>query len=285
MIDLAIILFVFIGDVVVRHWLRGEPFPYHFGTQGRLRMEGIPGVDTVLMIGTIVSLSIYFIVTIRLYRRYRNFYVNEHFSDTEKVSFTWLGNFLYAVVAATIIWLIFFILSIFADQPNYQQDWYAFFAWGIILYYLSISGYYTRPEASLHLQFEPEISIPKTEDDLDNELKTSLLQAMDARQPYLQSELTLNDLAALLKVSPSALSKVINTGFNKNFNDFVNEYRVEAVKQRLLDPNFRHLSLLGIAFECGFNSKATFNRAFRKHTGVSPSEFAAAQKMKSVSNP
>lgn len=283
-IDLTIVLFVFIGDVVVSHWLRGEPFPYHFGTQGKLRMEGIPGVDAILTISTMVSLSGYFIITIRLYRRYRNFYVNEHFSDTEKVSFTWLRNFLYAVVAATIIWLVFFALRFFADAPNYQQDWYSFFAWGIILYYLSISGYYTRPEASLHLQFEPEAEAEKSEDVVDNELKTRLLDVMNVQQLYLQSELTLHDVAAAANVSPNILSRVINAGFDRNFNDFVNEYRVEAVKQKLLDPNFSHLSLLGIAFECGFNSKATFNRAFRKHAGLSPSEFMATQKMKPVSN-
>ena len=283
-IDLTIVLFVFIGDVVVSHWLRGEPFPYHFGTQGKLRMEGIPGVDAILTIGTMVSLSGYFIITIRLYRRYRNFYINEHFSDTEKVSFTWLRNFLYAIIAATIIWLVFFALSFFADAPNYQQDWYSFFAWGIILYYLSISGYYTRPEASLHLQFEPEAEAEKSEDVVDNELKTRLLDVMNVQQLYLQSELTLHDVAAAANVSPNILSRVINAGFDRNFNDFVNEYRVEAVKQKLLDPNFSHLSLLGIAFECGFNSKATFNRAFRKHAGLSPSEFMATQKMKPVSN-
>ncbi|MDX1943009.1 MAG: helix-turn-helix transcriptional regulator [Saprospiraceae bacterium] len=283
-IDLAIILFVFIGDVVVHHWLRGEPLPYHFGTQGRLRMEGIPGVDEALIIGTIISLSAYFVITIRLYRRYRNFYVNEHFSDTEKVSFTWLRNFLYVVAAAILIWFVFFVINFFADAPNYRQDWYSFFAWGIVLYYLSISGYYTRPEASLYLQFEPEEKKEKVEESFDNELKNRILKAMQDEQLYLHPELTLNDLAKVLNISPALLSKIINTDCNKNFNDFINEYRVEAVKKKLQNPDYQHLSLLGIAFECGFNSKATFNRAFRKHAGLSPSEFMATQKMKPVSN-
>ncbi|MEX0291269.1 MAG: helix-turn-helix domain-containing protein, partial [Flavobacteriaceae bacterium] len=57
------------------------------------------------------------------------------------------------------------------------------------------------------------------------------------------------------------------------FNDFVNEYRVQAVKDMLHSGKQQKLSLLGIAHECGFNSKATFNRAFRKLSGTSPSEF------------
>ena len=79
-----------------------------------------------------------------------------------------------------------------------------------------------------------------------------------------------------MKISPAHLSKVVNSGLDKNFNDFVNGYRVEAVKNKMSDPSTAHLTLLGIAYECGFNSKATFNRAFKKHAGVSPSAFLKA---------
>ncbi|MCU0348885.1 MAG: helix-turn-helix transcriptional regulator, partial [Saprospiraceae bacterium] len=92
---------------------------------------------------------------------------------------------------------------------------------------------------------------------------------------YLEPELTLSDLARRLQTNASVLSAVVNRAFGKNFNDFVNEYRVEAVKRLLEDPKASHLSLLGIGLECGFNSKSTFNRAFRKVTGVAPSEWAS----------
>ena len=62
--------------------------------------------------------------------------------------------------------------------------------------------------------------------------------------------------------------------FNKNFNEFINHYRVEACKAKILAGETIHLSLLGIAFECGFNSKATFNRTFKKLTGSTPSQFS-----------
>lgn len=285
-IDMGIMMFVFTSDVIINHWLRGEIFPYHYGTQGRLRMGGIPVLDEIMTIGAIISLLIYFFITIKLYRRYRNYYINDHFSDIAKVSFTWLRNFLYAVLAAVLIWLIFLLVDQFGAKPlDYVQFWYSYFAWGIIIYYLSISGYYTRPEASLQLQFEPEKNSEiKTEEPIDADLKAKLLQTMQQQRPYLQPELTLNDLATELDLSPNVLSRIINAGFDKNFNDFINTYRVDTVKQKLLDSDFAHLSLLGIAFECGFNSKATFNRAFRKHAGVSPSEFTASQKMKPVSN-
>ena len=71
------------------------------------------------------------------------------------------------------------------------------------------------------------------------------------------------------------LSRVINSGFGQNFNDYVNEYRVREAERRLRDPRFRHYTLLAVALESGFNSKSTFNRVFKKLRGATPSEVAA----------
>jgi AraC-like DNA-binding protein len=103
--------------------------------------------------------------------------------------------------------------------------------------------------------------------------KEELLAYMQERQTYLDPELNLRDLAASLHMSRSQLSDVINNGFGKNFNDFINSYRVDHFKQLLRQGRQEHLSLLGLAYESGFNSKATFNRVFRKFTGQSPSEY------------
>ena len=96
---------------------------------------------------------------------------------------------------------------------------------------------------------------------------------MEEQHLYLQTDLTLKEMALQLKTNASVLSKVINTGFSQNFNDFVNSFRVEAVKTKMKSPDAQHLTLTAIAYDCGFNSKATFNRAFKKFTGMSPREF------------
>ena len=80
-------------------------------------------------------------------------------------------------------------------------------------------------------------------------------------------------LAEKLECSREELSEAINKGFLLKFNDFINSYRVEAFKTKLAEGLQDQLSLLGIAFECGFNSKATFNRAFKKFTNVSPTQY------------
>ena len=104
---------------------------------------------------------------------------------------------------------------------------------------------------------------------LKEQVETYLLR----NKPYSNPNLTINELASKLKMQPYLLSKVINDGFNKNFFDFINYYRVEELKKRLEDPRFKHYTLLSQAFEVGFNSKTAFNRAFKKITRQTPSEY------------
>jgi AraC-like DNA-binding protein len=101
---------------------------------------------------------------------------------------------------------------------------------------------------------------------------------MNTEKPHLDPDLSLPDLARRLRTNPVVLSAVINAGAGKNFNDFINEYRVGEFKQQVRMPANAHLSFLGLALDCGFNSKATFNRAFKKFTGTSPKEFATSER-------
>jgi AraC-like DNA-binding protein len=104
--------------------------------------------------------------------------------------------------------------------------------------------------------------------------RDKLLALMATEQPWLEPELTLTELAQRLRLSPTVLSRVINTGCGQNFNDFVNTYRVEEARRKLADVRFAHYSLVGVALESGFNSKSTFNRVFKKLSGHAPGEVA-----------
>src|SRR5690625_577176 len=96
---------------------------------------------------------------------------------------------------------------------------------------------------------------------------------MKANKPYLESDLTLPKLAEELDLSTHHLSQVINEMHGKNFFNFINKYRVAEVKRKIQDPEFQNYSLLGIAYESGFNSKSAFNRVFKNVTGMTPSEY------------
>ena len=126
------------------------------------------------------------------------------------------------------------------------------------------------------------MTIPDTEekDDVKSISKEDIAlvtKLMDVDKAFLNPELNLSDLAKQADMTRAQLSEVINSGFNKNFNDFVNGYRVEAFKTSLKEGKHKQLSLLGVAFECGFNSKATFNRVFKKLTTYSPTQYLNSQ--------
>lgn len=106
-----------------------------------------------------------------------------------------------------------------------------------------------------------------------DEHSTELIQLMKNEKPYLQGDLTLQKLADRLSVSPHHLSQIINDKIGQNFFDFVNNYRIEEAKKLLMDPRGELLTILAIGEEVGFNSKSSFNNAFKKHTGQTPTQF------------
>ena len=100
-----------------------------------------------------------------------------------------------------------------------------------------------------------------------------LIHSMDIEASYLNADLTLKDLALLLNIHPNQLSWLINHEFDKNFNEFINQYRVDAFKRISKDPKNSHITLIGLAYDSGFNSKTVFNTSFKKETGMTPMQY------------
>ncbi len=100
-----------------------------------------------------------------------------------------------------------------------------------------------------------------------------LLKFMEAEQPFTDGDLTIQKLAEKLSIPTPHLSQTINERLGQTFSDFINSYRIEEAKKRLLDPAKKHYSVLAIAEEVGFNSKSSFNAVFKKHVNMTPSEF------------
>jgi AraC-like DNA-binding protein len=104
-------------------------------------------------------------------------------------------------------------------------------------------------------------------------LEDKLLNYMESKRPHLNPELSLNDLAKEMHVNSLDLTPIIHAISGKNFRQFINAYRVEEVKSEILKGAASEYTLLAIAFDCGFNSKASFNRVFKENTGLTPGEF------------
>jgi AraC-like DNA-binding protein len=174
----------------------------------------------------------------------------------------------------------------FGFTKHYFFHWELFFLYmSGLIYYMGFKGYHQPIYIMRHAQLQAvdvaptaNTTIAATDMQIRADLKELIEKAMHEDKLYLDPELNLESFARHLHISPSLLSTTINTLFQNNFRNFINEYRTEEVKRRLKDPTLWHLSILGIALECGFNSEATFYRIFKKYTGLSPKEYIEKKK-------
>lgn len=105
------------------------------------------------------------------------------------------------------------------------------------------------------------------------DINSQIFNYLEIKKPYLNTEFSLQMMVDDLGISRQNISQVINTGQKKNFYKLINGFRVKEVKEKLLNPKYEHYTILGIAFECGFNSKTSFNRIFKEETGLTPTEY------------
>lgn len=110
-------------------------------------------------------------------------------------------------------------------------------------------------------------------DDQAEKYLAQLIGCMEKDKPYLNNNLSIQQLSVITGIPRHYITQVLNEKYGKNFFTFINEYRVKEVIARLSDPKYSNYTLLAIAFDAGFNSKATFNSIFKSHTGMTPGEY------------
>jgi AraC-like DNA-binding protein len=148
-------------------------------------------------------------------------------------------------------------------------DWYPIYIpMSILIYWLGINGY-------LITQFQPKKISQPLPNDVFNQTIQALQIAMEQDKLYLNPDLSLDILAQHTGIAQKTISAALNRHLDKTFNEFVNEYRIAAFKEKFTGEDNGHLTIAGIAAECGFNSQATFQRTFRQFTGLSPSAYKA----------
>lgn len=262
-----------------------------------------PDFDEWYQLTGFFSMLLYFLLSLRYYSLYKKLMV-QVISYADVVMFRWIKNFLQAFLLMLFVRISFYTADFFTSG-TYTSAWWYFLAFALIFYYIAITGYANSIETkiafrpnllnyhqALLLNYHPshindnmvmedaEIididTIPVADINVTGDIKEwkeKLLQLMQSGKAYEDPELSLSHVAKQLQSNPSLISKIVNNGFGVNFNDFVNQFRIEAVKEMLKNGEQKKQTLLGIAYDCGFNSKATFNRAFKKVTGVSPKEW------------
>jgi AraC-like DNA-binding protein len=242
-----------------------------------------------------VSLLIYLIRSLKLYQTYKITTYNT-VSYADSLGFQWARKFILAFMILILMRLLFFVMNPEWDQFG-RKFWY-YLTFSALFYYITINGYVnsirsvvslknqevipdtpadelttppgegSQPDASnlSHPEQKPEIQ------DLDL-WKKKIEQMMIVDEIYKDPELSIYHLAQKLNTHPKKISQTINLGFAMNFNDFVNKHRILAVIKMMEEGKHNEHTLEGLALDCGFRSKSTFNRAFKRHTQTSPREY------------
>jgi AraC-like DNA-binding protein len=228
------------------------------------------------------SYVFYLTKCLNIYKAYRKWSLSQ-FSNEDLISFRWFRNFIYAMI----FWLVCREIMGVLDgiyQLDFYQDWWWNLALVAVVFYIGLTGYSQAQPAKI--SFETDVSqeamLAKNEpintssqtSSLDkSELAHTLQKLMQSDRLYLQADLSLQELAQHLDVNTVHLSATINHVLHKNFNDYINELRIEEFIKLFKSDKGRQFTMLSIALDSGFNSKATFNRAFKKIKGCSPKEY------------
>ncbi|MEL7237372.1 MAG: AraC family transcriptional regulator [Planctomycetota bacterium] len=220
----------------------------------------------------------YWIASYRLARQY-SAWAPTRVSDSENYSLDWLRVFLSLTAIGFAVWAGFVAWDLLASRLTYGDFFWLDLTVAVLAYGFAIAGY-RRADLAWPAMDEPSPSpeAPPTRSTPDWVAQAAEIEArLREQQWYLDPDLTLDSLARKLGTNTWAVSRAINEGAGVNFNDFVNGFRVEAVQWKLADPS-ETATLLDLALSCGFNSKTSFNRSFRKLAGVTPSAYRRGER-------
>jgi len=245
-------------------------------------------------IAIIISIIIYVLLTMKLLREHRKNILNHFSIKSEKTNLNWLRTIAICFGLAYFFAIIVRFSNFYFDikNPIFRPEFFPVVGLTIFAYALSFFGF-NQPSIFVNRRYEllQEIKLRRRENAekiqkketkyeksglKEEDAKTFLLMIekyMLEKKPYLDGNFTIENMAKDLEIQKYYLTQVINEKLNKNFYTFVNEFRVNEVKKKLLDEKTRNFTLLGIAYDCGFNSKSAFNSIFKKITKETPSQF------------
>jgi len=218
--------------------------------------------------------------------------ISDAYSYTEGIDLKWA----YALAVCTgALWVSIVVIEAiqgtltWVTDDHTMQTGYAFAAF--FVYYLGYFGlkqghitslgHSGKPvQAALEEPAEIEPPAKYQKSGLKKEVAKAYAEALvdyvETEKPYLQSRLSIQDIARAINIPQNHLSQIINEHLGQTFYDFVNQYRVEEFKRRIAHPQYKNYTLISIALDCGFNSKSSFNRIFKKLEGLTPSAYVKA---------
>jgi len=223
---------------------------------------------TLVFLLQIPHLAAYTLVVLRNLRRDQFFKSPK--SRQLRLKAAWLRRLALGFCGLFGLWLIHSV-SLNWGLPYIQWlDYASVYGMTIGIYAI---GYTAIRKPEIHQATGPKYQKSTLKSDESSDLAGRVVEVMRQSKPWLENDLRLPKLAEIIGVPTHHLSQVLNEQLQQNFNDFVNGYRIEEAKRRILDPNDQHITMLAIALEVGFNNKTSFNASFRKLTGMTPTEY------------
>jgi AraC-like DNA-binding protein len=223
-------------------------------------------LDATLTIAIAVQLIVYMVSSLLAFISYQR-RIREYYSSTDKFRILWLKFF----IAAT---LVSWISCIIIEYSSLREDSWDIF-WLIVSVIVYVIGYIgiKQPEILEHIEITPKKKYEKTAIDPDKfkEYEQKLIFAVNEKF-FLDPDISLPSLAERIGVHSYQLSQIINEK-GMNFYEYINRLRIDYAK-KLISENRDFLNIARIAFDSGFNSISAFNSAFKKFSGITPSEFA-----------
>lgn len=231
----------------------------------------------IVLIGTIWVNLIYIVYLFMCGRLIFNHQqeLKSHYPNKEYSNLNWLK---YLVIGLFVIYILGSLLGAVLTFLGISLYYINYYVYSTIVLYVFGLGYFgiKRKDIFVTMNLEDRKDSSKKSTiivDQDIQFAEKLERYMILRKPFLNEKLTLTDLALLLKVKPYYITFILNHVMNRKFYDFVNYYRVEELKKRLKEGYSMKYTLASIATDCGFNSKASFNRIFKTFTGYNPTEY------------
>ena len=256
---------------------------YREGSNG-LYLNPMPGLSYVYLaeqwIG-VLSILTYSLFSLRLLYTHQNL-LKQYYSKLGNRTLTWLQLPIYCFAGFFILYNIIGEIDRFFFDRTLRTYYFlpSFVGLSFACTWLSFITYINQTEPSLGIKVLGKQKKPSFKKDQEFMRRLELL--MQEQQPYLNPELNLSLLSELLEMKPKKLSEKINQSYEQNFYDLINHYRVEAFKKQVKTDLIGKLSLLGIAYECGFNSKSSFNHVFKKKTQMTPSQYLKKVQMEAI---
>ncbi|MEM9895085.1 MAG: helix-turn-helix domain-containing protein [Bacteroidota bacterium] len=219
-----------------------------------------------------ISLGVYLIFSRNHLILYKG-NIENSFSNTHAIALKWLNRFHLVLFFVSFFWMLETatrsIFDFYAATP------FSAITIGVVILLIAVDALLQQNLSSVKADFQLTAGKPESIT-LSEEERLSLAEiqkGMETNKYYLQPELSLKDFSKKLHKPTKEVSKLINMGLKKSFIEFVNQYRIDHFKELIKANSAKRYSLLGIAYESGFNSKSTFHRVFRQQEGMSPMDY------------